>query len=115
MNLPPFTYCQILSEMRHSVCVWRPLEAEYHVKFDEIRRRKKKENLCSSNIIFPKKIHSKDKKPDNCINSNDKMWYTKFRCGSTSTSDAKCSRRSIEVTASEKIEKIDDLVLTGSS
>lgn len=38
-------------------------------------------------------------------------WYTEFRCGLTSTSEALCSRRLVEVTAGEIINKFHDIVL----
>lgn len=40
-----------------------------------------------------------------------KKWFTEFRCGRTSTEDAERSGRPVEVSTSETIEKIHDMVL----
>ncbi|XP_022822885.1 histone-lysine N-methyltransferase SETMAR-like [Spodoptera litura] len=40
-----------------------------------------------------------------------KKWFTEFRCGRTSTEDAKRSGRPVEVSTSETAEKIHDMVL----
>ena len=41
-----------------------------------------------------------------------KKWFTEFRCGRTSTNDAECSGRPVEVAIPETIEKIRNMVLT---
>ena len=39
-----------------------------------------------------------------------KKWFTEFRCGRASTEDAERSGRPVEVSTSETIEKIHDMV-----
>ena len=38
-------------------------------------------------------------------------WFKEFRCGRTSTIDAECSGRPVEVAISETIEKIRNMVI----